>query len=80
MSFGIPIITNSGIGDIERTAEQLENGIILINSFNEEAYKKAIYKIPSILPSHREGLRNYTNGTFHLGRVLRNTTKFIKKC
>ena len=46
MAMGIPLITNSGVGDVEKIVEQYQSGIVLHN-FNEAAYTQAAQKIAS---------------------------------
>lgn len=54
MSMGIPFITNTQIGDTDQLVKETGVGI-LIDSFNDDAYDKAIEQIPSLLsldPAH----------------------------
>ena len=44
MALGIPVITNSGVGDVEEITNQCESGYI-IDSFTSKAYEKVIDKI-----------------------------------
>lgn len=48
MSLGIPLICNSGVGDVASILSDGGNGII-INNFNNESYKKAILELPKVL-------------------------------
>jgi len=79
MSMGIPVITNTNIGDIELIAAHLNNGIILINNFNKEEYEKAINKIPSIMTSQRQELMNYAQGYFSLKMGIDNYNQVYKR-
>lgn len=44
MAMGIPLITNSGVGDVQAIVEKYHSGII-IHEFNKEAYETAAAKI-----------------------------------
>ncbi|NJO25236.1 MAG: glycosyltransferase family 4 protein [Bacteroidia bacterium] len=44
MAMGIPLITNSGVGDVQAIVEQYHSGIV-INEFTKEAYETAALKI-----------------------------------
>lgn len=44
MAMGIPLITNSGVGDVQTIVEQYHSGII-IHEFNKAAYETAAEKI-----------------------------------
>ncbi len=44
MAMGIPLITNSGVGDVQAIVEQYHSGII-ITEFNKQAYETAAAKI-----------------------------------
>lgn len=48
MSLGIPLICNSGVGDVASILKDGGNGII-IDDFNIEAYKKAILELPKVM-------------------------------
>ena len=48
MSMGIPVICNSGIGDTDLIINETDSGI-LVHSFSDEEYKKAIDKIDDAL-------------------------------
>jgi hypothetical protein len=53
LSMGIPIITNSGVGDIDLLVEEDKIGIA-IDNLNEKGYLKAIDLIPFILKKEPE--------------------------
>ena len=53
---GIPLITNSGVGDVETVVERYHSGIV-IQEFNENEYAGAIQKLVSGLHFNREGIR-----------------------
>jgi len=62
MSMGIPIITNSGIGDTDQIVNTYQSGLIISN-FTEADYLKVIDQIPELLKTDRnhitEGAQQY---------------------
>ena len=56
MAMGIPLITNSGVGDVETVVERYHSGIV-IQEFNENEYAAAIQKLVSGLHFSKEGIR-----------------------
>jgi len=48
MAMGIPVITNSGVGDTDFIIEKYKSGII-IPDFTEKSYTEAVNKIPDLL-------------------------------
>ena len=48
MSLGIPLICNSGVGDVASILEDGGNGV-LISEFTKEAYLQAIKELPDVL-------------------------------
>jgi uncharacterized protein (DUF433 family) len=56
MAMGIPLITNSGVGDVEKIVEQYHSGII-IHEFTEPEYKIAAAKIAAGLKYDTAAIR-----------------------
>ena len=56
MAMGIPLITNSGVGDVEMVVEKYHSGIV-IREFNENEYAAAIQKLASGLQFDRAAIR-----------------------
>lgn len=48
LSMGIPVIANSGVGDVEEIIRETKSGVV-ISEFNKEAYGNAISQIPDLL-------------------------------
>jgi glycosyltransferase involved in cell wall biosynthesis len=65
LSMGKPIITNSGVGDIDLLVEEDKIGIA-INDLNEKGYLKAIDLIPSMLEKNREVFINVARMKYSL--------------
>lgn len=65
LSMGIPVITNSGVGDVEQTVTEIDGGLVL-NEFNETSYQKAVKEIPNLLARQPENIRKNAEGIFSL--------------
>lgn len=65
LSMGIPVIANSGVGDVESIINSTESGIV-IKEFNEQAYADAVAQIPSILDSNPSAIREKATKFFDL--------------
>ncbi|MCF8275971.1 MAG: glycosyltransferase [Flavobacteriales bacterium] len=48
LGMGLPVIANSGVGDVDRIIEDTNSGI-LVREFTDEAYEKAIEQIDDLL-------------------------------
>ena len=48
MAMGIPVITNTGVGDLEAIVTKYEGGI-LVNSFSVEAYENAVVRLENTI-------------------------------
>ena len=57
MAMGIPLITNSGVGDVQTIVEQYHSGII-IHQFNKAAYEAAAEKIAGNIKYDTTRIRN----------------------
>lgn len=47
LAAGLPIIANSGVGDVEQTVDKLESGVV-IREFSEESYVSALKRLQSL--------------------------------
>jgi len=56
MSLGIPIICNSGVGDVEEIIEKTGAGIALKN-FSQEEFERAANSIDELLSIPKEKIR-----------------------
>ena len=65
LSMGIPVICNSGIGDVDAVIQESKCGL-LINNFNDEEYLKAINKIDDLLLTRKEQIVSTANKFFSL--------------
>jgi glycosyltransferase involved in cell wall biosynthesis len=65
MSMGIPFITNSGVGDIDKLVNEYKTGI-LIKDHTETGYHEAIKSIPALLEQDTEICRNVAKTKYSL--------------
>jgi glycosyltransferase involved in cell wall biosynthesis len=65
MSMGIPFISNSGVGDIDKLVNDFKVGIA-IKDQTEAEYQKAIGLIPSLLEQDSEVSRNVAKTLYSL--------------
>ena len=56
MAMGIPLITNSGVGDVETIVHRYHSGIV-IEEFSEEEFNRASLKIAAGEHYDQEGIR-----------------------
>lgn len=56
LSMGIPVITNSGIGDVEKVIEQTNGGHVIKN-FSEEEFDYAIESVPELISRDPQSIR-----------------------
>jgi glycosyltransferase involved in cell wall biosynthesis len=47
MAMGIPVITNSGVGDVKEIVEKYQSGFVL-DEFSDEAFNEVIDKVISV--------------------------------
>jgi len=71
MSMGIPIITNTNIGDSDSIIEEAEGGMI-IRSFTDGDYDYVVANIPELLLKSKEKIRNTALHYFSLERGVQN--------
>jgi glycosyltransferase involved in cell wall biosynthesis len=48
LGMGLPVITNSGVGDVDRIIEDTQSGI-LVETFSQASYEKAADRITELL-------------------------------
>ncbi len=61
---GIPVIANSGVGDLDEILAPEKNGSVVVHDFSDEALRGAVEKVLSFLQSKsidiREQSREFT--------------------
>ncbi len=65
MSMGIPVITNSGVGDTDKIINEYQSGV-LIQEFTEPEYQKAVNKIDEMLHWNKNKIRAGAEDYFSL--------------
>ena len=70
LAMGLPLIANEGVGDNDSLFAQSEIGL-LVKSFSEENYHKAIRLIPELLKLTPENIRKTAEQNFSLAHALR---------
>jgi glycosyltransferase involved in cell wall biosynthesis len=65
MSLGIPVVCNSGIGDVDQIIKQSGAGI-LVSEFNDDSYDKVIAAIDEITQKSPADIRQYAENEFSL--------------
>jgi len=63
LALEIPVVANSGVGDVEQVIEETGAGVI-IRSFRETAYRQAVEALQAVKPNSR--WRKATSGWFDL--------------
>ena len=56
LGLGIPVICNSGVGDIKEIVQSTNSGL-LVEEFTEESYQKTINQIPELLKRPKQQFR-----------------------
>lgn len=74
MAMGIPIITNSGIGDVDEIIKQYHGGII-INAFTKESYREAARKIKLIPSFDNKEIRRGAEEVYSLNKAVEQYRK-----
>ena len=70
MGLGIPIITNTGIGDSDRILNDAKSGV-LINAFSEAEYARAIEQINVLLKMDKSKIIEASRNYFSLEKGIR---------
>jgi len=69
LSMGIPVICNSGVGDVKEIVETSDSGVV-INGFTEYDFEQAIAKIPHLLSLQPSAIRMAAADIFNLDRGI----------
>lgn len=69
LSMGIPVICNSGIGDVEQIMEQANAGFVLTD-FTASSFAKAIQAIPSLLAKEPFAIREGVKDIYSLSKGI----------
>ncbi len=74
MSMGIPVITNSGVGDTDEIINKYKSGV-LIKEFTKSEYEKVVSEIPKMLLWDKAKLREGAIDYFSLQKGIENYAK-----
>jgi glycosyltransferase involved in cell wall biosynthesis len=78
LSMGIPVICNSGVGDVKEIVESTDAGVV-INNFNDEEYQKAIDAIPGLKEKDPERIREVSKKIYDLEKGIALYLKSYRK-
>jgi glycosyltransferase involved in cell wall biosynthesis len=78
LSMGIPVICNSGVGDVKEIVESTDAGVV-IDDFNDEEYQKAIDAIPNLLQKSPERIREASKKIYDLEQGIALYLKSYQK-
>lgn len=70
LAMGIPVIVNSGVGDVKSIVEKSEGGIV-IDEFNRENYLKIRNAIPALLQTDPAAVRRNVEHIFSLSQGIK---------
>lgn len=79
LSMGIPVVANSGVGDIKETIINSGGGII-INNFSSTEYKEVVSKIPELLNTDPAGIRKNVSEMYDLRKGVLRYDEAYKLC
>ena len=71
LSMGIPVICNSGVGDVEQIVNSTSSGYVLDN-FSEKDFERAIQSIPVLLQKSPLAIRNAVKDIFSLEKGIQS--------
>jgi glycosyltransferase involved in cell wall biosynthesis len=69
LSMGIPVIVNSGVGDVESIIEQTGGGFV-VKEFSEKEFAEAINAIPRLMTKNADTIRNKAKDYYSLERGI----------
>jgi glycosyltransferase involved in cell wall biosynthesis len=71
LSMGIPVVVNSGVGDVEQTVENANAGYVL-HDFKEDDFKKAVEAIPELLQKSPAAIRQAIKPIYDLEKGIQS--------
>jgi glycosyltransferase involved in cell wall biosynthesis len=71
LSMGIPVIVNSGVGDVEQTVKNANAGYVL-HDFKEDDFKKAVEAIPELLQKSPAAIRQAIEPVYNLEKGIQS--------
>ncbi|MDY0160272.1 MAG: glycosyltransferase [Bacteroidales bacterium] len=77
-AMGIPIIVNSGVGDVAEITDKFNAGFV-INNFENDQFEVTINQIPSLLKFDRNSIRRETSKMFNLESAIQKYFNIYEK-
>jgi glycosyltransferase involved in cell wall biosynthesis len=78
LSMGIPVIVNSGIGDVKEIVTESNSGIVL-KDFSASSLKQAVEAIPNLLVLQPSSIRESTKNIYSLSNGIASYLSCYKK-
>ena len=75
---GIPVITNSGVGDVEEIVKKYNAGYV-VNDFTEESFNNVIEKMIAGNPFDKDEIRNGAKEFYALETAVERYRKVYSK-
>ena len=69
MAMGIPVITNSGVGDVKSIVEKYKAGFVL-DDFSDQTFKTLIDKMETAVPFNRAYIRKGAEDFYSLENAV----------
>ena len=78
LSMGIPVICNSGVGDVKQIVETADAGYV-VDNFTREDFEKAIHSIPHLMAKDPSSIRNAIEEFFSLDKGIQSYLSAYRK-
>ncbi|MFL5772473.1 MAG: glycosyltransferase, partial [Flavisolibacter sp.] len=78
LSMGIPVICNSGVGDVKQIVENADAGYV-IDNFEKEDFEKAIMAIPRLMEKDPSSIRNAIENIYSLDKGIQSYLSAYRK-
>jgi glycosyltransferase involved in cell wall biosynthesis len=78
LSMGIPVICNSGVGDVKQIVENADAGYV-IDNFEKEDFEKAIMAIPRLMEKNPSSIRNAIENIYSLDKGIQSYLSAYRK-
>ena len=69
MAMGIPVITNSGVGDVKEIVEKYQSGFV-VDEFSDDAFNKVIDKMVSANSFDKNVIRKGAEEVYALDKAV----------
>lgn len=65
LAMGLPVVTNAGVGDVERIVERVDAGIAVAD-FSAATYQGVVDRVPALLAMDPQGIRDRASRVYDL--------------